>query len=902
MLLEVLSLSALLRLIVPVSAATNNSTAPSSSGTDAATSAAVCTPDLCLTGANSLAAGVHVSTPVNGTPWHLALLPGTYSPSSAPFRSTNASAESSSLTSGQSEMTVSLGFAASGSLESPASATFTVAFQPGLVTYSSALYQGSATQISPPQNVSNTTASSRLPQEVESLLLTSKALAVARFANDKSSRLVLWDSVYDAGQLPSGIGSGGLDILEVQSRGCSPPCSSGGVCTIDGFCACAAGFTGKTCDACSKGFYGRSCAPCPAGCASCDDGLGGTGLCLDAEAPSIIAPATCNCANGVCASGSTTATCQCSAGWTTAANGTQCAACASGYHQTSSGDCLACDPSCASCSGPNATCLSCQNGLQPDSNDGTKCVTATTASANGTFVTCPARTFWNSATLSCVECNPLCETCFAAGVGSCLSCRSPNVLMPNSGGCVAFDSGTGVCNGAGAVNATTKAAANGWVYDNQKKVCDALPPRCAAGGIDSFSSSSSRAQLQCSACLPGSFLVRGACVEACPDGMMVSNDGKSCQACDSICATCSRSPLYCTSCASSSALVLNGTCTAAASCPAGFYTSTSALLTVKNASACLACHPDCETCSGPRSTSCLSCPPTRPVLTLSQSCVSTCSSNEYYDPATAKCSVCDSKCATCSGASASSCLSCPAGQKLRQGACVAPEKTSTSPGGCSVIAGFGVCLEDLVTVAAKSAATASQEGKKRRLAWWSILLLVLAALALIGIGLWWFRKREQKRRRAHTAKFAKELGDKEVDKKLAALPVSIAYPPVPRADTPLSPAQHHLIPMSAAEDSLPLSPRSVSATQEVPLTPRFVLEDPASPLSPNPLDFPTRTNPLAAPPSSQSRWSLSSYGSNATDRRDPLGANAVPTRTFTTRAGNTLVLQSKNPFRPNRPA
>lgn len=133
----------------------------------------------------------------------------------------------------------------------------------------------------------------------------------------------------------------------------------------------------------------------------------------------------------------------------------------------------ACDPSCESCSGPNATCLTCRSGLQPDSSDGTKCVTATTASTNGTFVTCPPRTFWNSATSACVECNPLCETCFAAGVDGCLSCRSPNVLMPNGGGCVAFDSGAGLCNGAGATNATTRVA-NGWVYDNRKKVCDGM--------------------------------------------------------------------------------------------------------------------------------------------------------------------------------------------------------------------------------------------------------------------------------------------------------------------------------------------------------------------------------------------------------------------------------------------
>lgn len=57
----------------------------------------------------------------------------------------------------------------------------------------------------------------------------------------------------------------------------------------------------------------------------------------------------------------------------------------------------------------------------------------------------------------------------------------------------------------------------------------ALPPTCAAGGVNSFNSASTRNQLQCSACLPGSFLVKGACVDACPDDMIVSSDRKSCQ-------------------------------------------------------------------------------------------------------------------------------------------------------------------------------------------------------------------------------------------------------------------------------------------------------------------------------------------------------------------------------------
>ncbi|POY76568.1 hypothetical protein BMF94_0157 [Rhodotorula taiwanensis] len=903
MLRESLFIASLLRLWSTALAATvTNSTGQATNTSD---KAAVCTPDLCLVGANSLTAGLHVDLPYNGSTWQIALLPGSYTSSSPAFTGPTASdAPLSSLFTKPSTASSSNGFSTSGSLGGSASSAFNVAVQPGLVTYSSSLYQGTSVVVSPSSDASAANSSvTDLPTEIASLLLSSNTVAIASFANDRSSRLVLWESLHDAGELPSGAGSGGLDIEEVQASGCAKPCSSGGICTANGTCTCLPGFSGQTCDACSKGFFGRSCASCPAGCASCDDGINGTGICLDAPVSSIILPSSCNCVNGICSSNTTSATCECSAGWTAAANGTQCAACASGYYQTQSGECRACDPCCASCSGPNATCQTCQSGLQPDSSDGTKCVTATTASTNGTFITCPSRTFWNAASASCVDCNPLCESCFAAGTAGCLSCRSPNVLMPNGGGCVAYDSGTGVCNGAASVNSTVKVA-SGWVYDNDKKVCDALPPRCAAGGIDSFSPSSSRTSLQCSACLPGSYLVKGACLDSCPPGSMVSGDGKSCQACDSSCATCAHSPSYCTSCSSSSALVLNGTCTTSSSCPSGFFTSTTSLAAANNASSCLACHPDCATCSGPTSDACLSCPAYRPVLTAARTCVSTCASNEYYDKSKSKCVACDSGCATCSGGSASSCLSCPSGQKLRRGTCAAP--TTAASKACSVIAGFGVCLEDLVTVAATSAATV-EEDKRWRLRWWVILVIVLVVLALVGVGVWWFRKREQKRRRAHTARFAKELGDKEVDKKLAALPVSIAYPPIPRADTPASSSaasQHHLVPMSASEDPLPLA-----ASHEVPLTPRFVLEDPASPISPSPSHFPPHL--LAAPPgiNSSSRWSLSSYGSNTTLKRDPPrtkggssetsppGSPSAGARKFTTRAGNTLILQSRNPFR-----
>ncbi|KAL5507676.1 hypothetical protein ACEPAH_5294 [Sanghuangporus vaninii] len=57
---------------------------------------------------------------------------------------------------------------------------------------------------------------------------------------------------------------------------------------------------------------------------------------------------------------------------------------------------------------------------------------------------------------------------------------------------------------------------NGFVADNNKKECEACPEKCTACGIDSFSIASTIDQVKCTACLPGSVLSNGQCVENCP--------------------------------------------------------------------------------------------------------------------------------------------------------------------------------------------------------------------------------------------------------------------------------------------------------------------------------------------------------------------------------------------------
>ena len=221
------------------------------------------------------------------------------------------------------------------------------------------------------------------------------------------------------------------------------------------------------------------------------------------------------------------------------------------------------------------------------------------------------------------------------------------------------------------------------------------------------------------------------------------------------------------------------------------------------------------------------------------------SSNEYYDNAKGACVACSSSCETCSGAGDSACLSCSSTSTLKQGTCSATD--------CTVVSGFGVCLESLVTVAATSVGSST---KSTTLPWWIFLIIGLAVLILIGLAVYFWRRKEKKRResrsveilhgprlthccspgRLQTQRFANDLGAKEVDLKLRAPSPTVAYPPLPRADT---------------------------TDEDVPLTPRFVIED-----SPHPVGTGARYK--FAPPQSHhgsERWSASSYGSRATFAR-----------------------------------
>lgn len=294
----------------------------------------------------------------------------------------------------------------------------------------------------------------------------------------------------------------------------------------------------------------------------------------------------------------------------------------------------------------------------------------------------------------------------------------------------------------------------------------ALPAKCTAGSITSFSSSSVWTDIICTACLAGTWLSDGDCVASCPTGSVGLADSTSCEskqsagfvstanlhsltvstsaACDSSCATCSLSTTYCATCATGQYL-LNGTCTS--TCGSGYFTTSN--------STCEVCHPDCATCSGSFDM-CTSCPSSRPVLTSLGTCVQTCSSDEYYDNASGACASCDASCETCSGSGSGACLSCSGSTTMLSGGeCVA------TTGGCRVVSGFGVCLSDLVTVDAVESTSTTSATKTVTIKWWEVLLIILAILVVIGLIVWRWRKKEQERRRKHTKRFGDGLDKKE---------------------------------------------------------------------------------------------------------------------------------------------
>ena len=316
-----------------------------------------------------------------------------------------------------------------------------VALQPGLAVYPQALYSGQAQFAALPN--STVSGNSSTPLSAGALAMSSNIWVAVTTGG--SNRIILWDSVPDVSQLPE-IAS--MSLSAIESNACSPPCSSSGVCSASGQCTCPPGFSGSSCETCATGFFGPSCQACPTGCATCDDGISGTGRCLSSTSAN--ASSACNCLNGICGANGQ---CACNAGWTTASNGTQCASCAPGFFLDGNGDCSVCQLGCQQCADGSGICVACKQGFTQDANDRTKCDAVQSVTSSGTV--CPDGSFSSGTT--CQPCSPSCSTCSGPTSNDCIVCGNGQFTL--GGNCVPTDS-NGVCAGSS------------MIANNNKHECD----------------------------------------------------------------------------------------------------------------------------------------------------------------------------------------------------------------------------------------------------------------------------------------------------------------------------------------------------------------------------------------------------------------------------------------------
>ncbi|KAL1681107.1 insulin-like growth factor binding protein [Schizophyllum commune] len=671
----------------------------------------VCVPGECIQGTTNITIGSILSADGQDTSLHL--FPGTYDEDTSPQLLHDM------LTSSSASLSPSDGFQNSSSLSS---LPLELEVAPGFSAYSKSLYSGSASYHELPSSPSNTSNSTSI--SAKSIALASNTwVAMSGGSND---RLVFWESIPDVSQLPTS-SNGNWTLLDMQSTRCSPSCSSNGICTSSGTCACAAGFTGSSCEQCEDGFFGPSCTKCPEGCKDCDDGISGTGVCLSVSIDND--PSSCNCLNGACGSDGS---CSCLPGWTKGSNGTECAGCADGYFLSTTGECKVCFAGCEKCADDTGACLSCKDGFTQDSADKTKCTAPSQTDSSG--ATCPKGSFNDNG--SCKVCDSACDTCTGGTSKDCASCKSGTYFL--DGSCVSAGS-NGVCEG------TTLIA------DNNKGECDTCSSKCTACEIKSFDVASTVDKAVCTGCIPGHFLSDGQCVSSCPDGSFIDpKDNMTCTACDSSCGSCAGSATTCLTCANNRLATADGKCVT--SCPDNAFSSSGK---------CITCHPDCATCSGSAFNQCSSCPSDRPVLSNGR-CLPTCSQSQYYDATTSSCQSCDSSCSSCSGPGSDECLACSSSsQVLREGSCVAANCDSNA----KVISSLGVCLSELVKTTPTGTGTGSTPTvsgidsptvitSKDKLEWWQILLMALGCAFIFMVVLMLWRRHARKRRAKLTAKFA----------------------------------------------------------------------------------------------------------------------------------------------------
>ncbi|CAG8628640.1 23176_t:CDS:2 [Cetraspora pellucida] len=375
-----------------------------------------------------------------------------------------------------------------------------------------------------------------------------------------------------------------------------------------------------------------------------------------------------------CSSGgfcSTNNVCVCKTGFT----GSRCNQCAPGFW----------GPNCQACS---LTCKSSTNNSQMTCNDGLfgtgKCKCATGFSGTNCNTCAPG--FFGPNCTPCDCGNGVCDsqgkcTC-NAGWDPNTNCKVPKAGYFQSGsdakacaiGCAKCDSQTGKC--------TACLTGLNFATDNPTQCVPQTTFNCPAGQFPDVNNGNTctPCNIDCATCFgPGpdnclkcaapKFYLEGRCVIPATNGKCVSPLGNQAFVANAAAGTCDACPSACLDCSlanSPTALTSQNGKVQCNSCLPGFVLDNGSC--VKTCSPgkvvnpndnlnCIACDSACATCSGPSASECLSCSNSNQ-FALNGVCSSTPCPSSYFTQGTA-CIKCHPDCAECSGQEFTQCKKCP---------------------------------------------------------------------------------------------------------------------------------------------------------------------------------------------------------------------------------------------------
>ena len=379
-------------------------------------------------------------------------------------------------------------------------------------------------------------------------------------------------------------------------------------------------------DRCEDPFYesGGQCLPCGVGCERCNS----NGYCLDCDSDHLLQDGKCvvECESGFYETneGGEDFCKECSMANCDSCNANECHICEEGTYlkqgecvlncgdgfwlNEDTSECKECPEGCAKCTSLTH-CTHCENSHFLQAN-------------NICENTCPLGQVGNPLTRLCEDCQTNCARCTAGENSRCYLCKTPFIFQDDE--CV------------------TKCTSN-YFHDEFNNICHPCSDNCSHCTLTSEGE-------KCLSCLGDYILESGKCRNPCPSSHTMV-DGECVQCFDHNCEDCGSNTKKCNRCSELSGLyLLKGSCVD--ECPDGYYEDS------ENGNRCLPCQNDCDRCHKDGQT--LICDLCENGFFMHQgNCYSNCPETGTYPHCdTRKCEECDESCQSCYDGQPDNCITC----------------------------------------------------------------------------------------------------------------------------------------------------------------------------------------------------------------------------------------------------